>query len=145
MKKHLIVSLVLFSFFLSTSSMAAVGRHWGNQDAQWWSVRSAALIGGLGGGLIGIFGGALGISAGCLVPRGRARGFIVGSAFSLAGFGLAILVAGVVAVFASQPYHVYYPLLLGGLILVLVFGVNAFIVRRCYLEIELRQMSAKDA
>jgi hypothetical protein len=55
------------------------------------------------------------------------------------------LVAGLVAVSLSQPYAVYYPLLLCGAIFVLVLGLNYRTVRRRFEEIELRKMESMDA
>jgi hypothetical protein len=59
--------------------------------------------------------------------------------------GLVALIAGVIAVGCSQPWHVYYPLLLGGIITVAVLGGNLFPVLRRYRSDELRTMAAADA
>ena len=59
--------------------------------------------------------------------------------------GVAVLVGGVVALVKSQPYAVYYPLLLGG---ALTAGITAGLfpqVRRRYQQLELRKMQAMDA
>ena len=63
-------------------------------------------------------------------------------AFGLAGGGL--LVAGAVALALSQPYAVYFPLILGGIILVVVFWPGFRRARRAYEEAELRRMRAMD-
>jgi hypothetical protein len=55
------------------------------------------------------------------------------------------LLAGLVALMLGQPYGVYYPLLLGGIITAAVCGGNYPVLRRRYDQIELRKMSAMDA
>ena len=82
----------------------------------WWTNQEAGLI----GGGIGILGAVFGCTAGVLAPRLRTPGqFAAMRAFFLVfiGIGLAALAAGIGALAARQPYHVFYPLLLAGLIL----------------------------
>jgi hypothetical protein len=63
---------------------------------------------------------------------------------ALIAAGAGLLVAGAVALALSQPYAVYYPLLLGGIIILAVFGSGFRRVRRAYEEAELRRMRAMD-
>ncbi len=98
-------------------------------------------IGGIGGSVIGMLGGMIGILAGF----GKGRRFVVASTIALAILGTVALVLGVIAFLMEQPYGVYYPLLLGGLILAAVFGANLPGIRRRYEQIELRKMAAMDA
>ena len=55
------------------------------------------------------------------------------------------LVAGVIALALGQPYAVYYPLLLGGIILTAVCGGIRPGLRHGYEQRELRRMAAMDA
>jgi hypothetical protein len=73
---------------------------------------------------------------------GGLLGGIGGSLLAIAGGGL--LVAGAVALAMSQPYAVYFPLILGGIILVGVFGPGSRRARRAYEDVELRKMRAMD-
>lgn len=107
---------------------------------QWFSGRSAGLIGGIGGGLIGLWGALIGI----LASRGKARNFVLGSANALLVIGIASLVGGVAAVATAQPYAVYYPLLLIGIILVVVFGKMRGNLSARYEQLELKKMQSMD-
>ncbi len=106
----------------------------------WWSDRAGNLVGGIAGSIFGCVGAAIGILAGL----GRARRLV----FLLAGasliLGIAALVAGITALALGQPYAVWYPLLLLGVILTAVIGANLPMLRRRYEQIELRKMAAMD-
>ena len=107
---------------------------------QWFDDRSAGLLGGIGGALIGLWGALIGI----LASRGTARHFVLGSANALLVIGIASLVGGVAAVATAQPYAVYYPLLLVGIILVIVFGKMRGNLSARYEQLELKKMQSMD-
>ena len=107
----------------------------------WWSNRTAGLVGGLGGALVGILGALIGTFA----SRGKARRLVLGLMVSLVGFGAVLLGVGAVAVVASQPYGVTGSLILGGVVLVVVVGSMFRTVKRSYAQVELRKMKALDA
>lgn len=106
----------------------------------WFGGRSAGLIGGIGGALIGLWGALIGV----LASRGKARRFVLGSANTLLVIGVASLVGGVVSVGVGQPYSVYYPLLLIGIILVVVFGKMRGHLSAQYEQLELQRMQSMD-
>lgn len=108
---------------------------------QWWSEQNAGLIGGIGGSVIGCLGGLLGTLAG----RCRARRFVLFMMTLLTVLGGVAILVGVFALVRSQPYAVWYPLLLGGGICVIAIGVSIPGVRRRYDEFELRKTRAMDA
>jgi hypothetical protein len=102
--------------------------------------RAAGLFGGVGGGLVGCIGALIGV----LASRGRAKRFVTIAIVALAVGGTLAFLAGVVALSRSQPYAVYYPLLLIGFLATVVpLGLRSSIRRR-YEEIELRRMRAHD-
>jgi hypothetical protein len=102
--------------------------------------RAAGLFGGVGGGLVGCIGALIGV----LASRGRAKRFVTIAIVSLAIGGTLAFAAGVIALSRSQPYNVYYPLLLiGFLAAVIPLGLRSSIRRR-YEAIELRRMCAHD-
>lgn len=128
--------------------LPAAGRVWVGtlavsdlDGSSWWSGPEAGLVGGIGGAVIGILGGL----CGWLVGRARARRFVVGTAVTLTVMGSGLLVAGVAALIAGQPYEVVFPLLLGGGILVTVFWGLIARARQTYSSAELRRMRALDA
>ena len=86
----------------------------------------------------------LGALLGTLTARRRARGFVLGSMIALTVLGAALIVVGAVAVALKQLYAVYFPLLLGGGIMALVFGNGRRTARRAFEDAELRKMRALD-
>lgn len=108
---------------------------------QWFSSRDAGLLGGVGGGLLGLWGALIGV----LASSGRARGFVIASAHVLLVIGIASLVGGVAALSMAQPYAVYYPLLLIGIILVAVMGRLRGTLSARYEQLELKRMQSMDA
>lgn len=112
----------------------------GATSSAWWSDRTGGLIGGIAGSLIGITGAILGV----LVAKGRGRRAVLATMAALAIAGGGLLVAGLLALALSQPYAVYFPLILGGIILLAVFGPGSRRTRRAYENVELRKMRAMD-
>lgn len=107
----------------------------------WWSERHAGLVGGLGGGAIGIVGALIGVLAGFGVGRQLTISLCSGVALA----GAVAVIAGVVAWRMGQPWHVYYPLILGGGIAAGVCGLNLPTLRKRYDALELQRMTAMDA
>lgn len=107
----------------------------------WWTGPQAGLVGGIGGSVLGILGGVIGFLAG----RGKARGLVMALCSLLAGLGAVSLIGGLAALVLGQPYHVWFPLVLLGVIGAGVIGGNIPGIRRRYRERELQQMAAMDA
>jgi hypothetical protein len=142
------LSLSLYLPGTGTVSVRDVGlyQYVGGEDplqggGQWFSSRNAGLLGGVGGGLLGLWGALIGV----LASSGRARGFVLASAHTLLVIGIASLVGGVVALAMAQPYAVYYPLLLIGIILIAVMGRLRGTLSARYEQIELKRMQSMDA
>jgi MFS family permease len=98
--------------------------------------------GGIGGGVLGSLGGVLGAIAGKCAPQEKARGFVMGAFTAFMLFGIVNLVLGIVAVATGQPYGIWYPLVLIGFLLTLLFGMLKPVVRKRYEEAETRRMEA---
>ena len=107
---------------------------------QWINNRNAALLGAIGGYLIGLWGAVIGVVS----SRGKARRFVLGSANALLLIGIASLGGGVAAIASAQPYAVYYPLLLIGIILVAVIGKLRGTLSARYEQLELKRMQSMD-
>jgi hypothetical protein len=107
---------------------------------QWIGNRTAGLLGAFGGGLIGLWGALIGV----LASRGKARRFVLASANALFVIGISSLVGGVAALATAQPYALYYPLLLIGIVLVAVFGKMRGSLSARYEQLELKRMQSMD-
>jgi hypothetical protein len=81
----------------------------------WWTEQQGGWLGGVIGCLGGLF-GCLGGLAGSLAYRGKARGFSFGVLYVMTVLGILSLLGGLSALAVRQPYHVYFPLLLTGLL-----------------------------
>ncbi len=112
-----------------------------SSSGQWWTNQQSGWVGGIIGTVFGILGGLIGLS--CALIKSRTFTLI------LCLMGIAIsgisLVAGIVAISVGQPYHVYYPLLMLGLVGVFVLGFNVRNISRRFQDEELRRMQAVDA
>lgn len=102
-----------------------------------------ALFGAIGGGVGGTLGGLLGAAAGMLAPKGKGRTLVLGGMFALIGVGLASLGFGVAALAMGQPYGIWYPPTLLGLIFAIVPGSLIPVVRTRYGEAESRRIEAE--
>jgi hypothetical protein len=110
-------------------------------SGSWWSPEQSGLIGGIGGSLIGCFGGLIG----WLVSKGKARKFVLTAAAVAIVLGFLLTVGGLVAAVLKQPCSVWYALLFPGVILILVFSLNLHSIQRRYDELEIRRMTSMDA
>jgi len=108
---------------------------------QWWTEQQAGLYGAIIGSLIGIMGAVIG----CLAGLRRAKQLTLGLFGLNIVLGVIAIIIGAIAVLCRQPWHVYYPLLLVGIIDVGVLGGNLWNLLRRYRGDELRQMAAADA
>lgn len=106
----------------------------------WWSEQTAGWIGGAAGGAVGMLGALIGT----LCTLGRGRRFVMAGLLALGVAGLGLLAVGAVALALGQPYAVWYPLVLMGVLdPVLAFSLLPT-ARRRFEEIELRRMQALD-
>jgi len=109
-------------------------------DPNTFGAYCGAILGGGGGSLLGVIGGL----AGYFLPRGRGRLVFPAIMAGAALFGLAILAVGVYALGVGQPYGIWHPLVLCGVIFGGVGGSTAFSLRRVARQIEQRRMEAQD-
>jgi hypothetical protein len=126
------VTLSDLAFASGPSAMATPGA--------WWSGPSSGLLGGMLGGGVGVLGAVIGT----LCSMGRARRFVMVGLLAIGAKGLLLLGAGGLALALGQPYEVWYPLLLMGVLApALGFGLLPT-ARRRYEALELRRMQAMD-
>ncbi len=79
---------------------------------QWWGRNTQIWFSSLGGCFVGLMGAVLGVFGGLV----KARRFVLGMMKGMIVGGVVSLAMGVIALVKSQPWGVYYPLLLFGLI-----------------------------
>jgi hypothetical protein len=106
-----------------------------------WSGRTAGIVGGVGGVLIG----CLGALIEWLAVRGKAQRFVVNAVRVLIGVGMASALGGLAALALRQPYGVWYALLLLGVLVLVIFPFRLRSYQDRYREFELRRMTSMDA
>jgi hypothetical protein len=92
------------------------------------------------GSVFGILGGVLGGLAGF----GKAHRVAFTLLLTMFVSGVASLALGLVAILQSQPYPVFYPLLLGGTLVTVLLALLYRPLRKRYEGIELRKMKSMD-
>jgi hypothetical protein len=101
-----------------------------------------AWFGSIAGGGLGTLGGLLGAAAGTLAPRGKAKGFIMGTWYVLLAIGAVLLLVGVYAIVAGQLRAIWYGPLLCGVIISAVMGSLLPVIRLRYRQAEQRRIDA---
>ena len=109
--------------------------------AGWWTNQQGGIVGGVVGSLLGILGGLIGWSA----AWRKSQKLTMGLCHAGIAIGCVCLATGAIAAVLQQPFHVYYPLLLAGIISVSVIGANLRTVSQRFQADEFRRMQAIDA
>lgn len=132
---------VMLSDLKLVQSRGSVASLMASSTGAWWSDTTGGIIGGCAGAVLGSFAGLLG----WLAMRGRARGFVLASLLVLSGIGIASLLAGMAAIFAHQPYGVWFVLVLLGILLGGICSFRLVQFRKHYELLEVRRIAALDA
>ena len=132
------VKLVRYSGGFSSAGETSVNA---TADNGWWSPEIAPWIGGIGGPLIGCLGGLLG----WLSQKGIARRIVLTTWKCCIVFGIACLMATVIALVVGQPWYVTMPLTVFGVVCTGIFGIIWPAARKRYDEFEIRRMTSMDA
>jgi len=110
---------------------------------QWFDHKTAGMIGGVIGTILGLTGTLIGCFSGICVRKGWKKPIY--TIFTLAiAVSVALLVTGVVALCVKQPYHVWYPFLLSGFLGTVLFSVLFTLARKRFIQSEMTKMQAKD-
>lgn len=122
---------VFLSGFMVTNENIEGGSHaWLN--ASW---------GGVVGSVFGVITGILGMIGG----MGKARRFVMLMLWLMLFVGVSLLCVGIAALFNDQPYYVWYPgILIGVLTLILYPFVLIPRIKQSYEQMELRKISSTD-
>ena len=110
---------------------------------EWWSQSGGGTMGAILGCLGGLFGVLMG-TCGSLASKGRGRSYTFTILALTTASGVTLVACGLIAIGFSQPHHVYYPLLLAGLILSCLGAALIPAFRARYAQFELRKMDAMD-
>lgn len=110
----------------------------------WWSEHAAAWIGGGAGGGLGMIAGLYGAMCGMLAPRGLCRTLVLSIHVTVLALGVVSLIVGASALLAGQPYHVWYPLGLIGMVMAFVMGGLLPVVLIRYRQAEARKLAAAE-
>lgn len=107
----------------------------------WWSGATAGLVFGGLGGLLGCVGGLIGV----LAARGKARGLVFGLLRGYLVLGAVAVTAGSTAFALGQPYEVWYPLALCGVLGVSLGLALPRLLRRRYEQADPQRKQAPGA
>lgn len=110
---------------------------------QWFNSQTAGTIGGIIGSIIGLTGALIGCSCVICIRKGWKKLFNTVFVCAIA-ISIVLLIIGLAAVCVKQPYHVWYPFLLSGFIGTLVFSGLFPVLRKRFIESEIKKMQAKD-
>ncbi len=110
---------------------------------EWFTEQQAGMIGGIIGTCIGCWGGLIGCMSTFCVRKGLKK--LIYALFGICiAAGFVLTIAGLVALFTKQPYHVWYAFLLpGGLAMVIPASLLPT-MRKRFTEYEMRQIQARD-
>ena len=110
---------------------------------EWLSNQASGIAGGVIGVVSGLFGALVGCTANYCITRGKKK--LLYGIFAVAILtGTVFVVFGITALICRQPYHVYFPFLLSGLIITGVFGGMLPVINKRFVYHEMQQMEAKD-
>ena len=109
----------------------------------WFDQQTAGMIGGIIGCLGGGMGALFGCTANYCVTRGKKK-WVYGIMAVAISIGAVFSVLGLIALLAKQPYHVWYPFVLSGFLMTILFSCFLPMMRNRFIQNEMRQMSAKD-
>ena len=77
-----------------------------------------------------------------MAPKGKGRTFVLGAFTLMFVIGVGHLVVGLYVLSVGQPYGIWYPLVLIGFLLTVLFTALKPVVRKRYDEAEARRMEA---
>ena len=107
-------------------------------------VRFGAYFGTIVGGGGGMIGGTLGTLLGILAPQGKGRLPLTIAAWLVCAVGVASLATGIAALALGQPWAIWFPFTLAGVILATVCGSLALRMPQFYQAAEQRRLAAEE-
>lgn len=139
---HVLVTGLMDSILFLQAAVPAAGP--AVRAEGWWSVQQGTYIGAFGGAGVGLLGATLGPAMGIMVPKGKGKSIILPALLAISVLGVVSLLTGLAALISKQPYHVWYPLTLIGLLASGVMLPLFFLARSRYRAAEINRMQAQD-
>jgi len=102
----------------------------------WFSESTANIIFPIIGGGLSILFGLYGTFGGIFAPKGKFKRLILSAAIAFIAIGAIMLITGLFALISKQPYHVWYPFILTGGIILPILVPNYFILKKRFSKIE---------
>jgi hypothetical protein len=98
--------------------------------------------GAIGGTVVALSSAALAVAAAKLAPLGKGRNFVLGSFAFMIAIGLVNLVIGFYALSSHQPYGIWYPFVIIGTVVTIVYGALRPMLQKRYKDVEARKIEA---
>lgn len=115
------------------------------ETTMWFDAKTGNSVGAILGSSIGIIIGCIWVPFSIFgILKCRFRGFVLNTAKTFIAIGILLLFTGGTALFLGQPYHVWYPFLLCGIVVSIQMPFFYIIFKKRYLESELKKMSIED-
>lgn len=108
----------------------------------WGSMDNIGVLLGVAGGVFGSVIGIMGALVGVLAPRGKGKRTLMGITWVFAAIGVSCLLVGAGAGLTGQPYGLWYPLTLIGIIATPLCVGGLFLLPRVYRQAEARKLEA---
>lgn len=109
----------------------------------WFGPLTAGIIGGIIGSCIGIAGGIIGGTSWLFIRKGWKK-LVYGMFASAITVSLVLFIIGLTTLLCKQPFYVWYPFLLPGFLGSVIFSTLLPLIRKRFIEMEMRQIQAKD-
>lgn len=110
---------------------------------EWWTAQEAGLLGAMGGSAVGVVGALIGTLAGAFARKGKLQPVVMALLVLLTVTCAGSLVTGITALAIKQPYHVWFPLLLLGIIGTSVGAALIPVIANVYRQAENRRFEAE--
>ncbi|MGE0608984.1 MAG: hypothetical protein AB7O62_17950 [Pirellulales bacterium] len=105
---------------------------------------NAAYFAWIPGTLLGVCGGLWGTLVGVLGPMGKGKSWMIAMGWGMLAACAVLLLAGLAALLAGQPYGIWYGLGFQGLLGLFIVGGLLPVVKKTYQLAEQRRMNAQD-
>ncbi len=109
----------------------------------WFDPKTAGLIGGIIGAGIGMLGVLTGCSCGICISKGWKKPIYAMFIFGIV-IGSGLLITGIAALCVKQPWYIWFIFMLPGFIVTLVFPCVLPVVRKEFIQREMKKMQAED-